>query len=84
MLSHEQRTRGLKPSVIPPKVGKATMRKGSDIFGQITNDIISYKIFPKKWIEANLVLLEKPRIGEENTMVYKPICLLNVFTKKQG
>lgn len=38
-------------------------------------------LFPKKWKEANLVLLEKERKVGQAVPTYRPICLLNVLGK---
>ena len=69
------------PDNIPPEVARAAVAEQAEIFLGIANDIITNSVFPDKWKETKLVLIEKPRKNPAAEMTYRPICLLNTLGK---
>lgn len=68
------------PDGIPAELVKILISNNAKKVTDMMNTYLRAGVFPNKWKEARLVLIEKPpKPGQETS--YRPICLLNVLGK---
>ena len=66
------------PDGLPAEVLKAAVEGHTDLFLKMYNDCLQAGVFPKRWKQARLVLIDKGKGGPvDNPSSYRPLCILD-------
>ena len=69
------------PDGIPPEAIKAAVNAEGEYITEVMNSILAKGEYPEEWKVADLLLLRKRAPTENTPPTYRPICLLNAFSK---